>query len=139
MAEELTTEEKEQLNDLLGYGSNIQDGKHTVHSFLNNVANAEDTTKLGNLSPEELGKLETPVRSYKFLASYVDKVMNKPQLKEWFLNQSENATATSLSKDALLLKLAVVQRKELADVTPKAKKENKGWFGSKKTDEVKEE
>ena len=39
MAEEtLTAAEKEQLSELMGYGSNIQDGKHTVHSFLNNVS-----------------------------------------------------------------------------------------------------
>ena len=129
--EELTLAEKEQLSELLGYGSNIQDGKHSVHSFLNNVAMAQDTTKLGNLSSIELGNLETPVRALKFVASYMEDIMNKKEATDWFKKQSENATATSLSKDALLLRLAVTQKKEFGDIAKAPRKENKSWFKKK--------
>lgn len=132
MAEEtLTEEEKEAVREAIGYSSNVADGKHNVHTFLHNVATAKDTTKLGNLSEAELGMMENPVRAYKFLALFSDKIMKKEGLKDFFNTRSEIGTATSLSKHGFLTKLAVVTRKELADVTPKERKENKSWFKSK--------
>ena len=127
----LTDQEKEQVKELLGYGSNVPDGKQNVHTFLHNVATAEDTTRLGNLKDEEIGKLENPVRAFKFLSLFADKIMDKEGLKNFFNARSEIGTSTSLSRDGFLTKLAVVTRKELADVTPKERKENKSWFKSK--------
>ena len=46
--------------------------------------------------------------------------------------QSEILTSTSLSKEAKLLELAVVSRREVADVTKKPRKENSSWFKRKK-------
>lgn len=130
--EQLTESEKEEVRDILGYGTPIPEGKNNVHTFLHNVATAEDTTKLGYLKDEEIGKLENPVRSFKFMALFADKIMNKPELSKFFNQRSEIATSTSLSRDAMLLKLAVTQKKELADITAKPRKENKGWFGKDK-------
>jgi|SRR3990167_1435735 len=132
MEEELTAAEKEQMKELMGYSTSGAEGKHNIHSFLNNVAIAEDTTKTGFLTDIEIGKLDNPIRSYKFLALFADKMMGKDGLKQFFLQQSEIGTATSLSRDAILLKLAVTQKRELADVTTKPKKENSSWFKSKK-------
>lgn len=140
MSEEISEEEKEQMKELLGYGSSLPEGKHSVHSFLHNVAVAEDTTKLGYLDKEEIGSLQNPIRSFKFLARFAGNIMNKPELKTFFLACSEDGTSTSLSKDAMLLKLAVTQKRELADVTKKPKKENSSWFKKKdKKEEVSEE
>ena len=47
---------------------------------------------------------------------------------------AEITTATSLSKEGFLLRLSVTQKKELADVTAKPKK-NKGWFRKKDSTE----
>lgn len=130
--QELTEEEKQQLQDILGYGSNVNSANQSVHTFLFNVATAKDTTKLGNLKDEEIGKLDNPIRSYKFLSLFAEKIMNKDGLKEFFDQRSEIGTSTSLSRDGFLTKMAVVQRKELADLSPKEKKkENKSWFKSK--------
>ena len=46
---------------------------------------------------------------------------------DYFKKMAEVTTETSLSKEGFLLKMSVTTKKELADVTPKQKK-NKGWF-----------
>ena len=52
--------------------------------------------------------------------------------EDYFKTFGESITSTSLSKDGILIKLSVTSKKELADVSPKAKKSNKGWFTKKK-------
>lgn len=128
LTDDLTEEE---LTKLLGMTSSGADGKNNVHTFLTKVVEANDTTKLGYLLNEELGKAQHPVRAYKFLGLFADKVMKKEPLNKFFLARSEILTSTSLSRDALLMKLAVTQKRELADVTKQQKKENKGWFKKK--------
>jgi len=131
MEEELTPQEREELKELMGYAGPVDSSRQTVHSFLHNVATAKDTTKLGNLREEEIGLLSNPVRSFKHLALFSRKIMKSDELADFFDNSSEIGTSTSLSRDGFLTKLAVVTRKELADVT-KPRKENKGWFSRKK-------
>lgn len=136
---DLTPDEKKEMGELLGYGGQTPDGKHNVHTFLHNVATADDTTKLGNLREEEIGMLENPIRAFKFLALFSDQVMKKPGLKDFFNARSEIGTSTSLSRGGFLTKLAVVTRKELADVSPKERKENKSWFKKADKNEKKED
>ena len=133
MVDELTPAEKEELKDYLGYGSMLPDSKQNVHTFLHNVATADDTTKLGNLNNDEIGMAENPVRAYKFLSTFSNTVMKKQELANFFKERSEILTSTSLSRNATLIRLAVTQKKELADVSSIAPpKENKGWFKKKK-------
>ena len=135
MAEdELTPEEREQIKEYLGYGSSVSSEKHNVHTFLHNVATAEDTTKLGNLSEDELGVMINPVRSFKHLALFSGDIMKKEGLRKFFEANAEIGTSTSLSKGALLVKLAVTQKREVADVT-KERKKNAGWFKKKEKTE----
>ena len=137
--QQLTDDEKQQLQELLGYGSGVNSASHNVHTFLFNVATAKDTTKLGFLKDDEIGKMDNPIRSFKFLSLFADKVMQKEGLKEFFEQRSEIGTSTSLSRDGFLTKLAVVQRKELADLSPKEKKkENKSWYKPKDKDSQEE-
>ena len=128
--EELTESEKQEIKDLLGYGSNLPDTKHNVHTFLNNVATAEDTTKLGNLEANELGNLNNPVRAFKHLGIFAERIMHKKDLAGFFYGNSEIGTSTSLSKEGFLVKQATLQKRVLADETKK-RKPNKGWFKSK--------
>jgi len=138
--EQLSEKEKEEVREILGYGGNIPDPKQNVHTFLHNVATADDTTKLGNLREEEIGVLENPIRSFKFLALFSEKVMKKQGLRDFFISRSEIGTSTSLSRGGFLTKLAVVTRKELSDVTPKERKPSSSWFKKKdKTDKGEEE
>lgn len=114
---------------------NFTEGKQSLHSFFTNVVKSPDTTKTGNLTQEELGMPKLPVRTYKELALFCEDVANQNAFGEYFKKMSEIQTSTSLSKEALLMKLAVTIKKELADVTPHRKK-NRGWF--KKGDDSKE-
>ncbi len=131
--EQLTTQDKELLSEVIGYGSNVPESKHNVHTFLYNVVKAEDTTKLGVLTAEEIGKPENPVRALKFMRRFANDIMQEPKLAEFFNGLSEDITSTSLSLNGTLVQLAVTQKKELADVTKQTapKKENKSWFKSK--------
>ena len=106
------------------------EGKANMHSFFTNVVKSPDTTKTGNLSQEELGVTNLPVRTYKELAIFSQDVAGQEEWADYFTKMSEVQTSSSLSKDGFLMRLAVTQKKEMADMTPQ-KKENKGWFKSK--------
>ena len=125
----MTQEQAEELLKTYGLAP-IPEEKHSVHSFLHKVATSDDTTKLGNLSDEEVGLPKLPLRTYKELALFCDEIANMPYFSNYFNKKAEILTSTSLSKDALLLKLAVVIRREQSNIlkTPKA---NKGWFRKK--------
>lgn len=112
----------------------VPDEKHNAFTFLTNIALADNTTKVGNLKDEELGIPRLPVRSDLSLALWSKEVMNNPFFGKYFAEEAEITTSTSLSRDGFLPKLAVLQKKELADVT-KHKKENKGWFRPKQKEE----
>lgn len=113
------------------YGQNIpQNTQHSVHAFLNNVAKANDTTKTGYLNEEELGLPKLPERTLKELALFCEDVANMDYFAEYFRKKAEILTSTSLSKDAKLLSLAVLTKREVADVT-KRRTVKKGWFKKK--------
>jgi len=102
--------------------------KQNVHTFLHNVATADDTTKIANLNEEELGKPKLPLRTHKDLELFCREIMNQKEFADYFQKKGEILTATSLSKDAKLIDLAVIQRREIGSVERKPIKENKGWF-----------
>ena len=134
--EELTEDEKKTLQEYLtGYGAQVPEDKHTLHTFLFRIATSDDTTKTGNLKEEELGVPEFPVRSYKSFALWSDKVIRNSYFKEYFEKESEDTTSTSLSREGFLDKLAVLTKKELADTT-KRHSTNKGWFRKKEPEET---
>lgn len=127
--ENLYTEE-----EVRTYGEEIArkfaEQKSNIHSFFTKVIQEEDTTKTGNLSEEELGVSNLPVRSLKELELFCEDIYLDEEWAEYFKKMAEIQTASSLSKEGFLLRLSVTQKKELADVTQK-KKENKGWFKKK--------
>lgn len=132
----LSPEELSLLNSY-GYGTSLPEGKPGVHAFLFNVATAKDTTKLGNLEKEEVGLPDNTLRSLQSLKVFARKVMDNETLADIFEHESEVVTATSLSKQALLVRLAVTQKRQLEDIT-KTQSSNKSWF-KKKDDTEKEE
>lgn len=120
---------EEQAADII---RNFTEQKSNLHTFFTNVIKADDTTKTGNLTEEELGMPRLPRRSIGELALFCEKIYNDKGWADYFKDLGEIMTSTSLSKDALLLKLSVTQKKELADVSPKERKKNGGWFKSKR-------
>jgi len=125
MNEDIT---EQQAQDIL---RQFNEGKQNMHTFFSKVIASDDTTKTGNLSQEELGTPKLPLRTYKELELFCEDIADDEPFAEYFRKMGEIQTSTSLSKDALLLKLAVTMKKELADVTPKQTKKNRGWFKSK--------
>lgn len=131
MSEEIT---EQQATEIM---RQFNQGKQNVHSFFTDIIKTADTTRVGNLDEDELGKPKLPVRTYKELELFCKDVANDNDWAEYFKKMAEVQTSTSLSKDAILIKLSVTNKKELADMTPKRKK-NKGWFrkgGSSETQE----
>ena len=112
----------------------FNEGKANIHTFFTNVIKSTDTTKTGNLSEEELGTSNLPERTYKELALFSKDIANQDYWGDYFDAMGEIQTATSLSKEGFLLKLSVTSKKELADMTPKRKR-NKGWFAKKEPKE----
>ncbi len=132
---EMTVEEIEkEISDLMGTAP-MPEEKQNVHSFLFNVVRAEDTIKLGNLTSEEVGMPKLPVRTYQELALFCKDVGNMKYFHDYFKAKSEIMTSSSLSKDAKLINLAVVTKKEIADVS-KPKVENTGWFKKKSKPQI---
>ena len=125
---ELTEEEKKALESY--FGSPQPEEKHSVHTFLSNITKSKDTTKTGNLTAEEIGTPNLNVRAIKELSLISKRIMGNPFFGEYYDAKSEIITSTSLSKEATLIKLAVIQRREISDMTPE-KKVNKGWFKKK--------
>ncbi|GBE19357.1 MAG TPA: hypothetical protein ENG87_05810 [Candidatus Pacearchaeota archaeon] len=108
----------------------FSESKQNVHTFFTNIIKADDTTKVGFLSEGELGIPSLPIRTTKELELFSKDVWSQDAWAKYFKKLSEITTSTSLSKEGILIKLSVTQKKELADVTP-SKKKNKGWFRKK--------
>ncbi len=137
--QELTDEEALlKMAQLMKDNAPTQEDRHNIHVFLNNVAVSEDTTKTGNLRDDkELNELGIPgytVRGAKDMALTAEKIMDNDYFQGYFEKEAENTLATSLSREGFLIKQATTQTKVVADAT-KRRKINKGWFGSKKTEE----
>ena len=132
--EEMTEDQAKEYIKSLGIAPEPEE-KHSVHSFLHKVATADDTTKLGNLKEEEVGLPKLPLRTYKELALFCRDIADEDDFANYFDKKAEILTSTSLSKEALLLKLAVVIKREQSNIL-RAPKENKGWFRKKSSQGV---
>ena len=140
MAEEetLTPEEDKAIKEYLGSGVPLPEDKQNVYSFLYAVATSDDTTKLGNLSEEELGTLKLTLRGAKNCALIADKIIGNDTIASYFAAEGEIITSTSLSKNAKLLNSAIMQKRIIEDQTKKPKP-NKGWFKKKEGEEQQNE
>lgn len=138
--EEEMTDEQALMKIAHAMKDNVQtpDDKQSVFTFLFNIATTKDTTKAGNLRDDdtlnELGVPDSTVRGTKEMALISEKIMMNNYFRDFFLAESENTLATSLSREGFLIKQATVQTKNVADVT-KRRKVNKGWFGKQKVEE----
>jgi len=126
---EMTQEEMDARIDSLIGTAPLPEERQNVHTFLHNVAIAKDTTKLGYLTEDEIGLPKLPLRTYKELALFCKKVLDKPYFESYFKAKGDILTATSLSREGKLINLAVTTTRQVTGVpAEKPRKENKGWF-----------
>ena len=132
MAEDLNDEQVLQALSEMAETATVQEEKHNAHRFLNEVATTEDTTRVGFLKEEEVGIPKLSTRTLKELALYSRDIAGDEAWAKFFDKRSEIITSTSLSKEAKLLDLAVVSRREVANVSPQRPRvQNKRWFKKK--------
>lgn len=122
MTNELTEQQAEQLM------REYADSKATHQSFFKDVVQTEDSTKVGNLSVEELGEPQLEQRGTKELEVFCRKVYKDDEFADFFKSMAEVQTSTSLSKEGFLMRLFVTSKKEMADTTVQERKKNTGWF-----------
>jgi len=129
MEEQRYTEEEvmQQLANI----ANSQEEKHSTHAFLHSVATADDTTKVGYLKEEEVGIPKLSERTLKELELYSRDIADNAEWGDYFEKRAEILTSTSLSKDAKLLDLSVINRVQTENVTKEPRKPNKKWFQPK--------
>ena len=117
----------------------VSDDKQNVHTFLINVIQAEDNTKIGFLRDDkdlnELGVPEYTVRGDKDLALISKSIMSNDLFTAYFEQEAQNTLATSLSRDGFVIRQATTTTKQVADAT-RRRKVNKGWFGRKSIEET---
>ena len=126
MTEEMT---EEQAHEML---REMAERKESMYAIFGKVINEKQkTTKVGNLTQEELGVSKNPLRTYLELSLFCKDVLDDEDFATYFEKMGAIQTDSSLSKEGFLMNLLVTAKKTLADVTPKAKTENKGWFKKK--------
>jgi len=109
----------------------FSESKDTSVSFFRDVIKNKDSSKIGNLSEEELGIPQLPIRTLQELGMLSKEVFERYTFADYFNKQAEIVLATSLSKHGFLIKQVGTSKKEIADVSPKERKQNGGWFKKK--------
>ncbi len=126
MTDEMTEKEAQ---DVL---RQMAENKQSIYAIFAKVINEKQkTTKVGNLSVEELGMSKLPLRTYLELGLFCDEIVGDKEFAEYFRKMGAIQTDSSLSKEGFLMKLLVTMKKELADVSPKKATKNGGWFKKK--------
>jgi len=109
--------EEEEYEDIEGYEdyndlANVPTGKKKddVYSLFKRVWRAPDSSKIANLSNQELGMLPMSVRGNQYMA-LLGKTFNHPDLASFFMGRSEIILATSMAKKGWFTELFVSQKK----------------------------
>jgi hypothetical protein len=129
------TESLQKIADAMYVNAQGHDERHNVFTFLNNVATASDTTKTGFLRDDkdlnEIGIPKLPIRSFLSMALISKEIMGNEYFENYFKQEAHIITDTSLSRNAKLIGLAVLQKREVADVSRRHQTTNKSWFKKK--------
>ena len=133
---EVTDEELKELEEELkkledkdsGYGSPKSSEKDSQFKFFRDILKNKDTTRIGNLTAQELGVTKLGIRSYQEIAAYA-KVEGWDTVADYLMTKSQIVSATSMSKKGFWSELFVTMIKREKKDKPKEAK--KGWFSKK--------
>ena len=140
MTEEVSDEEIKQLEEELkklegkdsSYGSPTAVQKESIFKFFNRILTIKDTTRVGNLTAPEIGLSRLSVRGNKSIALYAE-VEGLDIVKDYFNNQSNILTESSMAKKGFFLQTVVTQIRKEGKVKSQSS-EKKRWFSSKKVE-----
>lgn len=122
-----------QKNELEEFYRKFGQEEKGIDNFFLEVVRTGDTTKVGNLTENELGLPQLPVRTLKELEADCNLIPSMSSFATSFKNTAETILATSLSKDGFLIKARITQKKEF--LNKPRKKVRKGLFGKKEEEE----
>lgn len=132
--EQLTPEDIEAVRQIAGVSGLYPESeeKRNVFAFFNQVMLQPDNLKTANLDKDELGSAILPVRTRLELALFCRKARMKG-FAELFEQEAQITLASSLSKEAKLIELAVTQKREAKTQFKKgsAGLAKRGWFAPK--------
>jgi len=103
-----------------------------IDNFFLEIVRTEDTKKVGNLTEDELGIPQLPIRTLLELKKDCDLIPSMSSFADSFKNTAEAILATSLSREGFLIKSRITQKKEFGD---KPKKKKRTLFGKKEDEE----
>jgi hypothetical protein len=137
-SEPITEEQLEELNEesLLqqtSYPYPEQQTKESQFRFFKYLIALKDSSKIGNLTTEELGLLPIAVRRWQDIALYAESE-GLDTVSDYLQAKAEIILATSLSKKGFLVELFNTQIKREKKEKP-TKEEKKGWFQKKNQEE----
>jgi len=120
--------EKLKALDTSGYGSPEPPRKDSIVNFFRELITTKDSTKIGNLNENELGVTKLGVRHLLNLGNYAE-VEGLDMVADYFRDQAEVVSASSMSRKGFLVQASVTQiKKEQKIEKPKEKKK---WFQKK--------
>ena len=137
--DEVSSEELEKLEEELkrledkdtSYGSPKSPEKDSQFKFFRDILRISDTTRVGNLTAQELGLTKLGVRHYQQIALYAEAEGLKT-VSEYLIGQAQIISATSMSKKGFWAELFVTMIKR--EKKDKPKEEKKGWFRKKEAE-----
>lgn len=126
-------QEKAQADELMEFYRRFGVDEKGIDAFFLEIIREDDTTKVGNLTEDELGEPLLPVRTLLEIKDDCSLIPSMSTFTEKFKKQAENILATSLSREGFLIKARITQKKEFLD-KPK-KKVRRGFFAKKEESE----
>jgi len=118
--------EELELKETKGFGYPIAPTKDSIYKFFRDILGMQDSSKVGNLSKEELGQLKLAVRNYIDIGKYAE-TEGLDDVADYLKNKAYTILDTSLSKEGFLSQLFVTQIKQEKKAKPEIIK--KSWFG----------
>lgn len=128
--ETLTAEEKATLASYMNMNYPKPEEKTGIYHFFNKVLGLKDSSKVGNLDPEELNS----VRSLKRAELYSEE-MGLDLVKDYLQKRAETIVSTSLSKNMALIKAIITTKKESKTSLKTGEDKSKWKWGKKKEEE----
>lgn len=126
-------EEDEEEEEIREFYRRLGVEEKGIDAFFLEIVRTDDTRKVGNLSYEELGLPQLPIRTLFELARDCEKIPSMSSFEKDFKENAEMILATSLSKEGFLIKARITQKKEI--LGRERKRTKKGLFVKKEETE----